>query len=112
MQLVSTTGGANEEARHIEIEVGTNGRFANLSEAGRHCKQNVWQRNIFLGVLETANDGVSDSTRRVSLGWHKRRVSARRLDVNWGRPEGSKGQLVFTGLLNCHSGVCELVIEP
>jgi tetratricopeptide (TPR) repeat protein len=27
-------------------------------------------------------------------------------------PEGSNGQLAFTVLLNCHSGVCELVLEP
>jgi hypothetical protein len=27
-------------------------------------------------------------------------------------PEGSKAQLVKVVLLNCHSGVCELVVEP
>jgi tetratricopeptide (TPR) repeat protein len=27
-------------------------------------------------------------------------------------PAGSKGVLMFEGMLNCHSGVCEIVIEP
>jgi hypothetical protein len=27
-------------------------------------------------------------------------------------PAGSKGQLAYTVLLNCHSGVCEVVLEP
>jgi hypothetical protein len=27
-------------------------------------------------------------------------------------PEESKGVVVKVGLLNCHSGVCELVVEP
>jgi tetratricopeptide (TPR) repeat protein len=27
-------------------------------------------------------------------------------------PDGSNGQLAFTALLNCHSGECELVLEP
>ena len=27
-------------------------------------------------------------------------------------PAGSKGELMYIGMLNCHSGVCEVVIEP
>ena len=45
-----------------------------------------------------------------TLAGGEERLKRAKLTELW--PNGSRAQLVRTGMLNCHSGVCELVLEP
>jgi transglutaminase-like putative cysteine protease/tetratricopeptide (TPR) repeat protein len=52
---------------------------------------------------------VKPSGEKVLAGGEQRMLKAR---LKGFTPAAAKGELMYTGLLNCHSGVCEVVLEP